>query len=410
MRRNQYPQGARIGLLLVIALAGGARRAQAQPPQADRPSLEVYGFLMADAIADFNQVNPDWYDSARPSRLPKVANEFGEDGRFSLSPRQSRFGVRSTLPTSNGDIKGQFEFDMYGVGKDAGLTTIRLRHAWGQWKSFGGGQTNSAFMDVDVFPNTVEYWGPNGMLFLRNTQVFYEPFNDGKSNARIAIEAPGASGDLGVLSDRVELQNVKPRFPRPDFTGHYRYGQDWGYVQVGGALRYFAYDDLIPNDAFALSGSNWGWGISVSSNIKASPRDTVRLQLIEGAGIENYFNDAPVDVGVQSNPGNPVTPVVGKPLGDFGLVAYLDHTWNDRFTSAFGYSRVDISNSDAQSSNAYKSGQYLSGNLLCTPASNFMLGGEFVWIHRDNFSDGFSVSDFRLQFSVKVNFSVKVGG
>ena len=53
------------------------------------------------------------------------------------------------------------------------------------------------------------------------------------SNARIAIENPGASGDAGVLADRVELQNVKPRFPSPDFTGHYRPGgRNWGHVQV----------------------------------------------------------------------------------------------------------------------------------------------------------------------------------
>jgi hypothetical protein len=397
--------------LLALCLAGGgAARAAAQTPQNDKPSLEVYGFLMADAIADFNQVNPDWYDSARPSRLPNVANQFGEDGRFSLSPRQSRFGVRSTLPTSNGDIKGQFEFDMYGVGPDAGLTTIRLRHAWGQWKSIGGGQTNSAFMDIDVFPNTVEYWGPNGMLFLRNTQVFFEPFNDGKSNARIAIEAPGASGDLGVLSDRVELQNVKARFPMPDLTGHYRYGQDWGYVQLGGALRYIGYDDLLPNDNFALSGHVWGWGVSVSSNIKATPKDTVRLQLVEGAGVENYFNDAPVDVGVKLNPGNPVTPIVGEALPVVGLMAYLDHNWDSTLSTAIGYSRVDVDNSDGQAPDAFKVGQYASANVLYTPVKNVMGGVEFQWFRRENNSDGFAVNDFRIQISVKFSFSSKIGG
>jgi len=346
----------------------------------------------------------------RPSRLPKVANEFGEDGHFYLSARQSRFGVRTTLPTSNGTVKGQFEFDMAGVGKDAGLTTIRLRHAWGQWKSIGGGQTNSAFMDADVFPNTNEYWGPNGMLFLRNPQVWWEPFNDGTSNARIAIEAPGASGDGGLVADRIELQNIKPRFPRPDFTGHYRFGRKWGYLQVGGALRYFAYDDTLTTDQFNLSGNTWGWGLSLSSNIKASKNDVLRLQLIDGAGIENYFNDAPIDVGVKRNPGNAVTPIVGEALGDFGLVIYLDHTWNDRWTSAIGYTRVDITNSDLQAPDAYKNGQYMSANLLCTPAKNLMMGGEFLWAHRENFSDGFSVSDVRLQFSFKVNFGVKVGG
>ncbi len=409
--RGTRPAARWSAALLVLAVtAAVARDARAQPPPDAKPTLDIYGFGQVDAIADFNQNNPDSYDVSRPSRLPSFAAQYGQDGHFYLSPRQSRLGMRGTLPTPNGDVKGTFEFDMFGVGRDAGQTTIRLRHAWGQWKSIGGGQTNSAFMDVDVFPNTIEYWGPNGMLFLRNAQVFFEPFNDGMSNARIAIEAPGASGDAGVLADRVELQNIKPRFPRPDFTGHYRFGRKWGYVQVGGALRYIAYDDVLTTDQFDLSGHVWAWGVSLSSNLKAGPRDVVRFQLIEGAGVENYFNDAPIDVGIKSNPGNTVTPVAGKALGDFGLVLYLDHTWNDRFTSAIGYSRVDISNSDGQAPNAYKSGQYLSGNLLCTPAKNVLIGGEFQWSHRENFSDGFSVSDFRLQFSFKVSFGVTVGG
>ena len=292
--RHRSARPWRVAVLAICLAGGGAARARAQQPPNDKPSLEVYGFGQVDVIADFKQNNPDWYDVNRPSRLPNVANQFGEDGHFYLSPRQSRLGVKAALPTDNGTVTGQFEFDMFGVGADAGLTTIRLRHAWGQWKGLGGGQTNSAFMDVDVFPNTIEYWGPNGMLFLRNAQVFYEIFNDGTSNARVAIEAPGASGDLGLLSDRVELQNVKARFPRPDFTGHYRLGRPWGYVQVGGALRYFAYDDLIPNDQFALSGNNWGWGLSLSSNIKATPNDVVRFQIIEGAGGRIYAeNRAP---------------------------------------------------------------------------------------------------------------------
>ena len=104
-----------------------------------------------------------------------------------------------------------------------------------------------------------------------------------------------------MLADRVELQNVKPRFPSPDFTGHYRLARKWGYVQVGGALRYIAYDDTLPNDPFDLSGHVWGWGLSFSSNLKLGPNDVLRLQLVEGAGVENYFNDAPVDVAIKNN-------------------------------------------------------------------------------------------------------------
>ncbi len=40
-----------------------------------------------------------------------------------------------------------------------GQTTIRLRHAYGELGQFLAGQTNSLFMDIDVFPNTIDYWG-----------------------------------------------------------------------------------------------------------------------------------------------------------------------------------------------------------------------------------------------------------
>jgi len=406
--RAKWPAAA---VMMAVALFGGVRGAWAQAPaQNQGPSVEVYGFGQADAIADFNQNNPDWYDTARPSRLPKFENEFGQDGHFYLSARQSRLGARATLPTTNGPVKAQFEFDMAGVGRDAGLTTIRLRHAWGQWKQIGGGQTNTQFMDIDVFPNTVEYWGPNGMLFVRNPQVFWEPIAKANgSNLRIAVEAPGASGDAGVFADRVELQNVRGRYSMPDITGHYRAAGKRGYIQVGGAVRKMSWDDMIPNDVYDLNGSVWGWGISGSTNYKMA-KDVIRAQFTYGEGIQNFFNDAPIDVGLKSNGNNVKTPVTGEALPIFGMVVAVDHSWNDKWTTAAFYSRVDVDNSDLQAPSAYKSGQYVVGNLLCAPVPNVLMGGEFQWLDRHNFSDGFSSTDTRLQFTFKYSFSAKIGG
>jgi hypothetical protein len=377
---------------------------------AGQGTLEIYGFGQADAIADFKQINPQWYDSARPSRLPAFANQFGEDGRFYLSPRQSRLGVKGELPTSDGNVKGQFEFDMFGVGPDAGVTTIRLRHAWGQWKQIGAGQTNSQFMDVDVFPNVIDYWGPNGMLFFRNTQIFYEFKNDARFQGAVAIEAPGASGDGGVYADRIELQNIQARFPLPDLTGHIRIKSKMGYLQIGGIVREIKYDDLIPNDKFNLSGSVTGWGLSLSSNVNVTKNDVLRLQYVYGHGIQNYFNDAPLDVGVQSNPGNVVTPIIGKALPVTGVVAFIDHNWSDKMSSSVGYSFVNVANSDLESPSDYHHGNYFVANVLTTPVKNVMMGGEFQWIQRHNFSDGFTVDDVRLQFSFKYSFGMKFGG
>lgn len=379
--------------------------AEASKPET-QPSLDIFGFAQLDMIADFKQNNPDWFDVVRPTKLPSFPNEFGEDGHFYASVRQTRFGVKATFPTAAGDVKTMFDFDLFGVGVDAGQTTIRLRHAYGELGPIGAGQTESPFMDLDVFPNSLDYWGPNGMLFFRNVQVRWTPIQ-GDTNLVIALERPGASADAGPYADRVEIQNIKGRFPLPDFSGHYRYASTWGYVQVGGMLREIKWDDTL-QDQFDLSGSATGWGISVSSNLKVG-KDVIRLQFIDGAGVQNYFNDAPVDIGIKNQFSNAVTPVTGEALPIQGYVAFLDHTWCDKFTSAVGYSRVDIDNSDGQAADAFKSGQYALGNVLYYPAKNVMMGAEFQYGWREN-KDGFTSDDYRVQFSFKYNFSATIGG
>ena len=165
-------------------------------------------------------------------------------------------------------------------------------------------------MDPDVFPNSIEYWGPTGMVFFRNVQVRWMPIQ-GDTNLTFALERPGASGDAGVLADRIELQNIRARFPLPDFSGAYKLGRDWGYVRAAGMLRKIEWDDVLDDD-FELSGDAWGWGINLSSNLKPSDGDTIRLQFVFGEGIQNYMNDSPVDVGIVANPGNLVTPILGR--------------------------------------------------------------------------------------------------
>jgi hypothetical protein len=409
--RFQSCVGRRAGIALAAAalLVAGATGASAQntPAAGEKTTVEIYGFAMLDMGFQFKQNDPNWFDVVRPTRLPSFEDEFGKDGRWFSGVRQSRLGVRSSTPTEIGELKTIFEFELFGTGVDAGQTTFRLRHAWGEVGHFGAGQTWSAFMDPDVLPNSLEYWGPNGMVFFRNVQVRWTPLT-GDSTAMLALERPGASADQGVVADRIEVQNVKPRFPLPDFSGAYKRTQRWGYVRGAFLLGEMKWDDLLA-DQFDLSGSATRWGINLSSNVKVRT-GTVRLQYVFGEGIENYMNDAPVDVGIKRNPGSTVTPIVGTALPVQGLVAFYDHTWNEKFTSSVGYSRVDIDNSDGQAANAFKDGQYALFNVLYTPAKNVMVGGEFQWGKRENFSDGFSSSDYRLQFSFKYNFSYKLGG
>jgi hypothetical protein len=358
---------------------------------------------MLDLIYDFNQVDPNWFDMVRPSRLPAFANQFGEDGNFWASVRPSRLGVRSWLPTSLGEIRTEFEFDLLGVGPDAGQTTFHLRHAWGELGPFLAGQTWSPFMDPDIFPNYLEFWGPNGMVFYRNVQLRWTPIR-GVHSLAVAFERPGATGDSGEFADRVELRNIDDRFPYPDFSARYRYEESWGHVQLSGLLRYIGWADTLA-DAFDLSGHAIGWGFNLASVWKTSNTVTLKFEATYGRGIATYMRDAPTDIGAAPS-ADPVRPVIGRPLPIFGMVAFCEIPWNDRFRSAIGYSRIDVDNSDGQLPNAFHIGQYGVADLLFYPIKNVMTGLELQWGRRTNFSDGFSVNDFRLQFSARYNFSI----
>ena len=387
-----------------------ATTAAPKPPQDSEKkgesTFEIYGFAMLDAGYQLKQNHPDWFDVIRPTKLPSFPNEFAPNGKTFFGVRQSRLGVKSSTPTKYGELKTQFEFELFGTGVDAGQTTFRLRHAYGELGAFGAGQTWSPFMDIDVFPNSIEYWGPNGMVFFRNVQVRWMPLK-GRNAITLALERPGASADQGQFQDRIELQGVRPKFDLPDFSGNVRFTRDWGYFQAAAMVRRIKWVDTL-NDDFDLDGSEIGAGINLTSNLKFTENDTGRFAFVFGQGIQNYMNDAPVDIGIELTPGgDPRRPITGVALPMWSMVAFLDHNWNKRFSTAIGYSMLDIDNSSGQSANAYRRGHYGLANLLFYPVENAMVGGELQWGRRENFLDGFKSDDFRVQFSFRYNFSKK---
>jgi hypothetical protein len=368
-----------------------------------KDSVNFYGFAMLDSGYDFGQVDPNWYDVIRPTKLPSYPNEFAPSGNVYASVRQTRFGVKTSTPTRFGDLNTIFEFELFGTGVDAGQTTFRLRHAYGELGQFGAGQTWSPFMDIGVFPNTVEYWGPNGMVFFRNVQVRWMPIRGERGSVTIALERPGASGDQGIYADRIELGNIRPRFNFPDLSGNARINRDWGYLQMAAIVRKIGWVDTS-NNPVNLGGSVVGWGINLTSNLNLSKKNVAKLAFAYGNGIENYMNDAPVDVGIEHTPPNSAVPIKGVALPVLGVVSFLDHTWSERFTSSIGYSLLNIQNSDAQLPSDYHQGDYAVANLLYHPVPRVTIGSEFQFGRRVNFSDGFNTNDYRLQFSFKFDW------
>jgi outer membrane DcaP-like protein len=398
----------RRAFLTAIALASGVLLAPLAHAE-DTAKTEIYGFVMMDAGYNSIAIDPAWFDVQRPTKLPAFENQFGNDGNTFFSVRQTRFGAKSWLPTEKGTLKTIFEWELFGSGVDAGQTTLRLRHAWGELGKVGAGQYWSAFVDVDAFPNIVEYWGPPGLAWYRNIQIRYTPIMQGDNKfLKIALERPGASGDQGVYADRVDFSGITPRFPLPDLTGSYRMPLGKGYVQLGGVVRDIQWEDNNPAPP-DLAGGVTGWGAQLSTNLKPNDDNVVRLAVLHGEGVENYLNDAPVDVATKPSANDPLIPE-GVALPVTGASAFLDHNWSKKASTSIGYSIVHIENSDGQADDAFRTGHYVIGNALFYPVTNLMWGVEGGWIRRENFRDGFTSDDTHIQISARYNFSVSIGG
>ena len=235
----------------------------------------------------------------------RSTNEFGEDGHFFAGVRQSRLGVKGFIPTDVGELKTIFEFELFGTGVDAGQTTFRLRHAYGRVGQFGAGQTWSPFMDLDVFPNSIEYWGPNGMVFFRNVQIRWMPMQRRHARHDRARAAGRLAPTRASTRTASSSQDVKARFPLPDLSAQFRMTRRLG-PRAGRRHRCATSSGTTSTPTqFDLSGDAIGWGINLSTNLKFAEDDMLRASVVYGEGIENYMNDAPVDIGTRATSANP---------------------------------------------------------------------------------------------------------
>jgi hypothetical protein len=367
------------------------------------PELEIYGQIMTDVGYNFNQVNPDYFDVMRPTQLPAYKNQYGTDGNIFFGVRQTMIGLKGYCPTKYGELKAKFAFDLFGVGPNAGLTTFHMLYAYVEWWKFGVGYTWSQFCDFDGFPDMIEYWGPVGMSLCKTVLIAFVPLQ-GRNRLSIAVERPGATADQGKYRDRIELEDVEPKFAWPDLSAEYRMTRKWGYVELAGILRKIKWVDQ-GNDAYDLSGQAIGWGLNLSTNLILGKKDIFKGQVITGQAIQNLMNDAPTDIGIKNNFDDTISPVKGVPLPLISFSSYLNHRWSEMFSSSLGYSAIFTGNSDGQPDNAFQQGHYSTINLLCYPVKNLTAGIELQWIYRKNYNDGWETSATKIQVSVRYLFS-----
>ena len=365
--------------------------------------MEIYGFMMLDSGFDCRTKQPRLVRHREANQITRLRTRVRRGPSLVRRRPSEPIRCRTYTPTKYGDLKTVFEFELFGTGVDAGQTTFRLRHAWGELGHFGAGQYWSTFMDPDVFPNQLGPGVPtasSGSATCNSAGCPCKATTKSSSHSSALGPAAMPAGSPIASSCRTSsgvFRAGSSRTTRLRVIGPHAGGGPSAPYRLG----------RCPGRSVRASGHGTGWGVKVSGNYKIS-KDTIKAEATYGEGMENYMNDAPVDIGLKNNLTNRITPVLGATLPVFGMSAFYDKTWSDKWTSTAGYSRLDIKNSNGQNPAAFKNGQYALANLLYYPVPDVMVGGEFQWGKRENFSDGFSSRDNRIQFSFRYNFMYKL--
>ena len=369
--------------------------AEKDAPDSNKARLEITGKVQLDTIYDFKRMNPDWAATERPSQIPVTCPGdpgCGKNGSTIFSIRQSAIAFKGYIPTSAGELKTILSFDLFANG--GGNTQARVLEAWAELDKFGVGQYYSLFMNIDTFPNIIDYWGPNGMVFVRNPQVRYTAIDRDGMKVAFSLEAPNAAIDTGKVSEVDPAIGAQPYTPWPDFIGKYSLNRDWGNFEAAGILRSVGFQTATQSGN--PSGTVTGWGINLNGWLKTIGKDRITGQIVYGHAIASYINDGGVDIAPNGS-------LQAEAVPSLGWFAYYDHWWSDKLSSSIGLSQHRQWNTAGQFGNAFKQGEYASTNLLWYPAKNVLTGAELLWGKLEQFN-GLSADDVRVQFSGQFKF------
>lgn len=352
--------------------------------------IKIGGSARVDTIVDFdNNGNPNQFV---PSSIP-VPGESGWDGgeRSTMHAKGTRLSLELRRPVSDDDtLRIYTEYDFFDDSSSSAMR-FRARHFYGQAWNFLIGQTFSAFMDIDAFPDVVDYQGPNGIVNRRQPQIRYtQPLYDGgdcKTQFFASIEQPESQID----TDTGEFTNDSSVVSHlPDGVAGFRWEGPLGHLQSAAIFRELSYESDDGPDADVF-----GWGVNLSGSLNVFDKDKLSAQVTYGEGIARYINDLSgesLDAALADGQLEAV-PV-------FAAMAGYTHHWSDHWRSTIAGGYVHASAPDALGSFAVDSTLYGSANLMWHPTKHFRTGLEYLYGNKDTLG-GSERDAHRLNFVIR---------
>ena len=392
--------GAPIAVAAALGGFGTAASAEGKPtflfPGTDT-SVTLGGYVKLDAILSDKSAGVDSVGDQmlNPSLIP-VGPDAGshKTNQLTLHARQTRLSFATSTPTSRGDLTTYVEGDFFGDLPNGNETStnssgFRLRHAYGALGGFSAGQYWTNLFNQDAYPETLDFGGALGELFVRQAQVRWtQPFGSGEwsvsaENPESVLAVPGKSTTFRSDSDHV-----------PDLTGRVKIASGRGIYSIGVLAREVHVDS--PAAPAATSGQ-WGGAVALTAIVPTIGKDDLRTSLNFGNAIGRYqvggfFPDGYVDAAGQVRLARQAS----------GYIAYR-HFWSSTLRSTLELSAADSAPPADTFPGINKADRSQHLNLIWRPVPNFDVGAELIHARRE-VTGGDSGSLNRLQFSAQYGF------
>jgi hypothetical protein len=312
-----------------------------------------------------------------PAKFPASS----DDGwQFSGNANGSQIIVDVRAPSVKGTPRFYYQNDFFG-SNDSHMN-YRLQHLYGEYAGFLTGFTFGVFEDPDAWPNTVDYEGPNSVIFARRAVLQYkrEIFKNwvltlGLENPDIFVDT---TGDTGA--------DQRSRAPDGGFAISWAPGE-LGHLRMSTIFRSIAVDgeDFSNDDVF-------GWGINASGNLKLTSKDNAQFWFVYGEGVGGMGNDTSF---VDSD-------AAFKASGNLEALEYwstmiaLTHQWSPQWSSTLTHGYVNLENTAMQAGGAYHESHYGSINIVYQMFKRLRVGIEGLYGYKE-VNDGRDNDIFRIQ-------------
>jgi hypothetical protein len=329
-------------------------------------ALKIGGLVRVNWVSTSDALLVD--DRFVTSAIPVAGTvEAGRGSRVAVIATPSRFNFDLRTPTGVGHMRAFIEADFAGSGN-----TLRLRHAYGQWKRVIFGQTWSTFSDPEAEPDGIDFEGLNAIILFRQAQmrVSFAPFE--RIRLAVSLEDP-----------RPDLTGAEGVNQIPDFIVRGRWEPArGGHIQAAGLFRQIRGTPTDrPNEVVGTA----GWGATITGRLPSpiwKKRDSLLFQHNVGAGIGRYISDLSA-AGGQDGVYDAERNTLRILPAWSGYVGY-EHWWTERVRSSISFGVVVVDNVDIQTDDALHLTRRYSTNLMWSPIPRLDLVSEFLWGLRVN--------------------------